>query len=177
MKLLLRLLTLFVVAYVTWLLLVFPYDPVRGEAGPWDVQGLLLGLAAALLVTVVASRVFTHSPGKAWNPARWFWAVVYVPVLAYYVVKANLEVAYMVLHPAMPIRPGIVRVKTELRSESGRTALANSITLTPGTFTVDVKPETGDMYIHCLAVKTESTEEATARIVKRFEWFLKRIFD
>ena len=93
--------------------------------------------------------------------------------------KANLEVAYIVLHPDLPIRPGIVRVKTELKSESARTVLANSITLTPGTFTIDVKPETGDMFIHWLTVEpdAEETDQATERIVRRFERLLKRIFD
>ena len=63
-----RLTTLFVVTYVTWLLLVFPYDPSRGHAGPWDTQGLLLGLGAALLVSLLLRNVFTRSPAKLWNP-------------------------------------------------------------------------------------------------------------
>jgi len=172
-----RLTTLFVVTYVTWLLLVFPYDPSRGHAGPWDTQGLLLGLGAALLVSLLLRNVFTRSPAKLWNPVRWFWALVYIPMLFYYIIKANLEVAYIVLHPELPIRPGIVRVKTELKSESARTVLANSITLTPGTFTVDVKPETGEMFIHWLTVEAEGADEATERIVKRFEGLLKKIFD
>ena len=75
-----RLITLFVVTYLTWLLLVFPY-PSRGAAGPWDIQGLLLGLPAAILVTLLFRNVFTKSPAKLWNPARWFWALVYVPLL------------------------------------------------------------------------------------------------
>jgi len=172
-----RVITLFVVSYVTWLLLVFPYDPTRGDAGPWDVQSVLLGLGAALVVALLMHNVFTRTPLKVWNPVRWFWGLVYVPLLAWYCVKANLQVAYLVLHPEMPIRPGIVRVKTQLKTESARTALANSITLTPGTFTVDVRPETGEMFIHWLSVEAEGTEEATERIVRRFEGLLKRIFE
>jgi len=110
------------------------------------------------------------------NPARWFWFVCYVPYFAYAVVKANLEVAYLVLHPAMPIRPGIVKVRTSLRSDAGLTALANSITLTPGTMTVDVAAD-GQLYIHWIYVKAESERDATAQIVAPFEKFLKRIIE
>lgn len=174
-----RLATLFVAAYVVWLLFVFPYDPARESqgAGPWDVQSILLGLAAAALATLMLRNVYVQSPAKFWNPVRWFWALIYVPLLGWEILKANLNVAYVVLHPDMPIRPGIVKVKTTLRSESGRTALANSITLTPGTFTVDVKPETGEMFIHWLAVEVEDVEGATERIVRRFEAILRKVFD
>jgi multicomponent Na+:H+ antiporter subunit E len=77
----------------------------------------------------------------------------------------------------MPIRPGIVKVKTSLKSTEARTALANSITLTPGTFTVDLDDEEGALYVHWLAVKAEDEEEATREIVSRFEPLLARIFD
>ncbi|MHC4194088.1 MAG: Na+/H+ antiporter subunit E, partial [Planctomycetota bacterium] len=72
------------------------------------------------------------------SPVRIFWALVYLPVFFYYVIVANLDVVYRALHPKMPINPGIVKIKTVLKTESGITALANSITLTPGTLTVDL---------------------------------------
>ncbi len=172
-----REITLFVMAYVTWLLLVFPYDPARGKAGPWDVQGMLLGLGVALVGTLLFRNIFTRNAARWWNPVRWFWGLVYLPVLAWCCIKANLQVAWLVLHPQMPIRPGIVKVKTKLKTETARTALANSITLTPGTLTVDVNPEKGELFIHWLAVEAEGTEEATERIVKRFEGLLKKVFE
>ena len=64
--------------------------------------------------------------------------LLYAFVFLFEMAKANLQVAYLVLHPKMPIHPGIVRVKTGIQSELGRTFLANSITLTPGTLTVDL---------------------------------------
>ena len=54
--------------------------------------------------------------------------------------------------------------------------LANSITLTPGTLTVHAM-EDGRLYVHWINVKTTKVDEATAMIVSRFEWFIKRIFD
>ncbi len=90
--------------------------------------------------------------------------------------KANLDVVYRALHPKMPINPGIVKIKTELTTESGITALANSITLTPGTLTVDLTDD-GFLYVHWINVKSDDIEEATKHIAYKFEWFLKKIFE
>jgi multicomponent Na+:H+ antiporter subunit E len=89
---------------------------------------------------------------------------------------ANLDVAYRALHPKMPINPGIVKIKTNLKTDSAITALANSITLTPGTMTVDVTDD-GYLYIHWINVKSEDIEEATRIISQNFEWFIKKIFE
>ena len=97
-------------------------------------------------------------------------------VLAAYVIKANVEVAYRVLHPAMPIRPGIVKVKTRLQTPSSRTALCNSITLTPGTLAVDIHQD-GTMMVHWIYVRSTDPEEAARQIIGRFEWFIERIFE
>ncbi|MCM8757321.1 MAG: Na+/H+ antiporter subunit E, partial [Candidatus Omnitrophica bacterium] len=103
-------------------------------------------------------------------------AIYYLPVLFYACLVANLDVAYRVLHPRLPIRPGIVKVKTRLKSKSGRTALANSITLTPGTMSVEVTDD-GFLYIHWINVQSRDIEETTRLIVERFERILERIFE
>ena len=94
----------------------------------------------------------------------------------WYVVLANLDVVYRVIHPEMPIHPGIVKIKTNLKSAAGRTMLANSITLTPGTLTVDITDD-GYLYIHWINVKTDDVEEASKRIAGRFEKVLRRMFE
>ena len=165
-----RRLLVFVVSFITWCVLVWPFG---GEAA-W--QSLLVGAGAALLVALVFPGALVRTPGKFLDPRRWFWMILYVPVLFYYIIRANLQVAYLVLHPRMPIRPGIVRVKTDLATDTARTALANSITLTPGTFTIDLT-EDGHLYVHWLKVETDDEADATAAIVKRFEGFLRRIFE
>jgi multicomponent Na+:H+ antiporter subunit E len=99
-----------------------------------------------------------------------------VPVFLYYLVKANFDVMYRALHPQMPIKPGIVKIKTNLKTDSAITALANSITLTPGTLTVDVTDD-GYLYIHWINVAAEDVEQATKHISETFEWFIKRIFE
>ena len=76
----------------------------------------------------------------------------------------------------MPIRPGIVKIKTSLTSESAITALANSITLTPGTLTVDLTDD-GTLYVHWINVRSDDVDEATRMIARKFEYFLERIFE
>lgn len=168
-------LTIFLVSYVLWLFLNWP----KPGAG-FDRQVLFLGLGAALLVSVVFRKIVTpgYSRGvsKFFSPKRWFWFLVYIPVFFYYCIKANLDVLYRVIHPDMPIKPGIVKIKTNLRSHSALTALANSITLTPGTMSVDIT-EDGFLYIHWIYVRSTEVEEATRIIAGPFEKFIRRIFE
>jgi len=90
------------------------------------------------------------------------------------IIRANLDVAYRVVHPKMPIKPGIVVIRTELKQDLAKLLLANSITLTPGTFTLDIL---GDrLLIHWINVKSEDTEQATRMIGERFEKYLRVIF-
>ena len=161
------------IAFLFWLLMVWPVAPSDGRLLWGDIAA---GLIVAGLVALVSREIVTQRFGRLLEPARYFWAAVYLFVFTYYVVKANLDVAYRVLHPAMPIRPGIVRAASKLRSASARTALANSITLTPGTLTVDMTEE-GTFYVHWINVLTVEQEEAAKQILGRFEWFIQRIFE
>jgi len=163
----------FVVSFITWCLLAWPYGQVSGGL---DGQSLLVGAVASLLVALVLGGGMAERPAQLLNPVRWFWLLCYIPVFAYYCAKANLQVAYLVLHPQMPIKPGIVKVRTRLRTKMGITALANSITLTPGTLTVDAG-EDGELYVHWIEVKTTDEEEATKEIASRFDCFLARIIE
>jgi multicomponent Na+:H+ antiporter subunit E len=92
-------------------------------------------------------------------------------------IKANLQVAVIVLHPLRPIKPGIVKIRTDLAKDTAITVLANSITLTPGTFTVDIDPEARMLYIHCITVEGIDISENTRRIGAKFERILKEVFE
>ena len=164
---------LFAVAFVFWLLLVWPLAPAEGNLLVGDVA---IGLAVAAVAALVMRNLVTHRFARLLEPARYFWAVVYLVVLGYYVFMANLDVMYRVLHPRMPIRPGIVKAKTTLCSASARTALANSITLTPGTLTMEVSGD-GTFYIHWITVVGDPADETIQRIVERFQWFIRRILE
>lgn len=166
-----RRLIYFVLAFVIWILLTWPF--VDGKI---DLQVVVAGLIASIIVAILFHEILPKEHHVFISPVRIFWFLVYVPVFFYYVMIANLDVVYRALHPKMPIKPGIVKIKTTLKTESGITALANSITLTPGTLTVDLTDD-GFLYIHWINVKSDDIEQATKFIAQRFEWFLKRIFE
>ncbi|MGQ9629304.1 MAG: Na+/H+ antiporter subunit E [bacterium] len=165
--------TLFIVSFVIWYLVAWPYDL---QAKTMDWQIFIAGIVFSLIAAVLFVEVFTRYPRKLFAVRRYLWFLYYIPIFFYYMMMANLDVAYRVVHPKMPIRPGIVKVRTKLRSESGRTALANSITLTPGTMTVDITDD-GYLYIHWINVRYTDIEEATKFIVSRFERILEKIFE
>jgi multicomponent Na+:H+ antiporter subunit E len=105
------------------------------------------------------------------------YALAYLFVFLWEMLKANIHVALIVLRPGKPIKPGIVKIKTGLKNETALTILANSITLTPGTFTVDIRPDRGELYIHCITVASFDLETNTAAIGGRFERILKEVFE
>ncbi|MCK4749930.1 MAG: Na+/H+ antiporter subunit E [Bacteroidales bacterium] len=75
----------------------------------------------------------------------------------------------------MPIKPGIVKVKLDLQSEFARAMLANSITMTPGTITVDIIDDY--IYVHWIYVSSEDPEEYRRKITGRFEKIIKKTFE
>lgn len=157
---------LFIDAFILWLLLTWTFN----------YQSIVVGIGVSLLVALVFGKSFSQKPFKWFKPQRYFWLIIcYLPLLVWECIKANLEVAYRVLHPMMPIKPGIVKVKTRLKSGIGRTFLANSITMTPGTLSVDIRDEC--LYIHWIKVRAQDVETATSQIVKKFEGLLMRIFE
>lgn len=166
-----RRLIYFVLALIVWIAGTWPF--VDGKI---DLQVMTAGVIAAFIVAVLFHEILPKEHHVFISPVRIFWLLVYLPVFFYYIMKANLDVVYRALHPKMPIKPGIVKIKTVLKTESGITALANSITLTPGTLTVDLTDD-GFLYVHWINVKSDDVEQATKLIAQRFEWFLKRIFE
>jgi multicomponent Na+:H+ antiporter subunit E len=166
-----RRLIYFVLAFLVWVLATWPF--VDGRI---DLQVVVAGLIASILVSLLFHEILPKEHHVFISPIRAFWLLAYIPVFFYYVIRANFDVVYRALHPAMPIRPGIVKIKTNLKTDSAITALANSITLTPGTLTVDLTDD-GYLYVHWINVKAEDVEQATQLIAQRFEWFLKKIFE
>jgi multicomponent Na+:H+ antiporter subunit E len=164
---------LFFIALIVWVLLIWP---------PMDRAGRLLwpdiaaGLVVAALVAMVMREIMTHRFIRLLDLRRYFWALIYLFVFAYYVLKGNIDVAYRVLHPAMPIRPGIVMAKTKLRSASARTLLANSITLTPGTLTLDLL-EDGILYVHWINIPQAEDRHTGQQIIERFEWLIQKVLE
>ena len=160
-----RYLALFLLTFVFWLLLTFDLS----------VPNLIAGGAAALVTSLLFTKYFFRKVVKFIQPVRYFWLLVYLVIFTWECIKANFDVAYRVLHPAMPIKPGIVKVHLELKSDFARTMLANSITMTPGTISVDI---IGDvLYVHWIYVRSEDPEVYSRKIAGKFEKYIKKIFE
>lgn len=136
------------------------------------MSNLAVGSAAAVITSLLFAGRYFKNLGKFLQPARYLWFLVYLFIFIIECIKANFDVAYRVLHPAMPIRPGIVKIKTTLRSGFAKTMLANSITMTPGTITVDIIDDS--LYVHWIYVSSEDPEVYTRRITGKFEKYIKR---
>lgn len=89
------------------------------------------------------------------------------------IIKSNIQVAIAVLTPKRSVKPAIVAVPTNLRTDWGLTMLANSITLTPGTITLDISGNKKIIYVHCLAL--ENPESFIQSIKDTFESKIKRL--
>ena len=158
---------LLIIGLVVWLLLNWMPD--------W--QHVVTGVFVAALVAYLTGDFFVQRPHLFAHVGRYLWFLYYVPIFIWECFKANIDVAYRVIHPDMPIHPGIVKVKTSLKSDTGLTFLANSITLTPGTLSVDIDREKRFLYVHWIEVKEKDIEKATGLVAERFERILKRIFE
>jgi multicomponent Na+:H+ antiporter subunit E len=121
-----------------WLALSDQYSPLF----------LGMGIASALVLTALTgplvSACFERRPTPLRPLHRLWHTVFYFGWLIGRMVVAGAQIAYFVLHPRMPLRPGVLRFRTTLRSPLARVVLANSITLVPGTLTVRL---TGDEFV------------------------------
>ncbi len=159
-------LVLGIISFLCWMVLTWTlYLP-----------SLLVGLVVSVFIALWFGDVFVERTKNFFQIKRLAYLLYYIPIFTYYCILANFDVAYRVLHPALPIEPGIVKVKTTLTNSTAKVALANSITLTPGTLSVEMTDD-GYLYVHWIKVRTSDVEEATRRIVIKFEKILKEIFE
>ncbi|MBK1694902.1 sodium:proton antiporter [Chromatium weissei] len=129
-------------------------------------------LLAGIIITgfIVWLTIPAESTARQWS----LWGLLtYFPVFLKALVLANIDVAMRVLNPKLPINPGIVCVPTQLTTPYQRLILANSITLTPGTITLEM--DNKDVYIHWLAVEDGDSEHHGETIKGAMERGIMRI--
>lgn len=133
---------------------------------PTDSFDIVTGAVSALVVGGVLSRVTFERTPSLGTVAAFGRAVVFLPVLLVAVVRANLSLVRVVLDPDLPIDPAVVRIPAP-ESTFGRALLANSITLTPGTVTIDVVDD--ELVVHALtaASRADLLEGSLTRWVAR----------
>jgi len=159
--------TVFILSVLIWIALTSIHE--------W--QEILVGIIVAFLVSTVAGEFLITTEKKQGIWRRSFAFVIYIFTFLGEMIKANIHVAYIVMHPLLPIKPGIVKIKTKLTKDAAITVLTNSITLTPGTFTIDLNPQKKELYIHWIDVKSTNVDEATEMIGGKFEKILMEVFE
>jgi multicomponent Na+:H+ antiporter subunit E len=155
-------LSTFLVLWLIWMLL----------AG-FSTEEAILGGAASLILALIIARFvpFSFGIGIVWQAIRFI--AIYVPLFLYKMVLSNIDVAYRVLSPRMPINPRIVKVPTNLKGDVAKLILANSITLTPGTLSLDVEDD--GVLVHWINASGENGEEYQSKISREFETVLGRL--
>lgn len=121
----------------------------------FDLFHLSMGLVAAIVIGQVSRRLFClpfrfkiGPPLSNFQSLPWLKLLAYIPWLLWQIILANLHVARIVLDPKLPIHPQIIRFETKLPHALAQLVLANSITLTPGTVTINIEGD--DFLVHSL---------------------------
>jgi multicomponent Na+:H+ antiporter subunit E len=140
-----------------------------------DVQELILGFSVSVIVAFATGGHFTGNVLGLLNPRRIVRIIEYALFFLKKMVMANIDVFLRVIRPSIPVRPGIVKAEIKLRNTRARTIVANSITLTPGTLTVDMIEDS--IFVHWISLPEGDVESETQKMVDGFAERLGRIFD
>lgn len=140
-------------------------------SGKFDLFHLTLGVISSLLVAIMSHDLLFTERKRKGRLAEALRFIRYIPWLLFQILKANLHVATLALHPRMIdlIDPKIIKFKSKLKKDIALVTLANSITLTPGTITV--RCQDGEFYVHALSKVSASglpgeMEERVAKVFK-----------
>ncbi|MBU1174067.1 MAG: Na+/H+ antiporter subunit E [Alphaproteobacteria bacterium] len=155
---------LFAVLLLLWLLL----------NATLSLESLVVGVVVAGIVAFFLSASLSYLSGYRFTPASLAATLGFLGYFLVELVKSNLAMATIVLQPRLPIDPAIVRIRTGLKNPTARLLLANAITLTPGTLSVELKGEW--FYIHWVVATTNDIEETTRTIAAGFERYLEVMY-
>jgi multicomponent Na+:H+ antiporter subunit E len=159
----------FCLCFVFWLLLTWNFS----------AQEMIAGAVVSLAAALFASKFFIHEDAFwLFKPAKLGALIMYVFTFLRELVKANVDVAKRVFGGCKDVNPGIVKVPVDLKGDYAQAMLANSITLTPGTITLDIAEQEGKTYyyIHWIDVAETDREKAGELIKGSLEKGIGRIW-
>ena len=157
--------------FTTFVALLLVYLLLAG----FSLDEVILGAIVSAILTVLLTKYFNFKVDLKFPIRLIKFILIYIPVFIWKLILANFDVARRVLSPKIPVNPGIVKVKTNLKSDLGKLTLANSITLTPGTLSIDVMDEY--IYVHNIDVKGSDCLEKEKNISGPFEKILEGVFE
>ncbi len=147
-------------------------------SGSTSIYDIVTGSLVAIATGLITANIVVQKASKPLNPIRWIWTLVYAVIYFFYAeVRAHTDVIRRILSPKMPVKPGIVRVPYDVKTDYALTLIANSITNTPGTLVVDVDTDRKILYVHWIDVKAVEPELTRKYISELFEKYAKKIFD
>ena len=115
-------------------------------------------MAVGIVVAFAVARLNTDTLPRSGHKVRWLQAFAYIPWLFTRIVASGVHLSYLILHPRLPIDPKIIHQRTRLESEAAIAILGNSITLTPGTLTLEANSD--EIVVH--ALDDDSTSDVTS---------------
>ena len=146
-----------ILLFVLWMILTSNFQ----------MANILVGMAVSFSISILYVKLFTHKKFEFINPV---WLVVYLYVLLKNLIISNIQISKIILKSDMKLSPAIIAVKTNLKSDWKKLLLANSVTLTPGTLTLEIKDDI--LYIHVIAYNESLNKED---ITKEFEDIIAKI--
>ena len=136
-------------------------------SGEFSFILLLSGIISSLLVSYISHDLLIGNGDMKLGFIRTIRFIRFLPWLLWQIVLANIDLALRTLHPKMPINPMLINFKNNLKTDLGMVILANSITLTPGTVTIDVNKN--EFLVHVISEKAAQSlisGEMQARVKK-----------
>ena len=133
--------------------------------GMFSVANFAVGFVLGYVILWLASRVIGTSDYFLKVPRVLLFAMFYVRALF----MANLRVAYDVVTPRHYMRPGVVAIPLQARTDVEITLLANLITLTPGTLSLDISPDRKVLYLHTMYIDGDDFDAVRRDIHENFE--------
>lgn len=166
-----------ILCFIFWMLFTIPFG--SGMTSNQIKQEVIVGIIVSLIVALFCYK-FLIKENAFWlfHPKRILSFIVFILIFFVELVKSNLDVALRALSFKPRVNPGIVKIETPVQSQYGLSMLSNSITLTPGTITLEVEKgrNSNYLYIHWIDVKSQECPEASKNIKGSFEPWIRRIF-
>jgi len=140
----------------------------------FNLSEFIVGLLVSIVLAGVISRLVDYEFDFSVVYKVPLFVIVYVPFFVCKMFLSNIDVARRVLTPKIPLNPGFVKIPVDLKGDVGKLTLANSVTLTPGTLSVDADDE--NLYIHWIDIKGENEKDYKKHVTATFEKILGRIY-
>lgn len=140
-----------------------------------DPEEIILGASVSVIIAVSTRGMLTGNLFHLMKPVKFIASLEYVLFFLGQMVKANIDVFIRIFKPVIRVKPGIVKARLTLKNQRARSIVANSITLTPGTLTIDIIGD--EIFVHWIFLPGGDYHAETQRMVDRFAGRLEKIFE